>query len=888
MSKKKKNVKNVNRQELSEEKTVIKQVKEKIKDLNREQTVFFLWLCSLRILPFIGAAGNFNFWKKNEIHQHLNAIINAIDIVAIYNDSNDNAYVASTRDAARNAARAHAQADNAARDAINDANDIVAKLTKASAASCATIAYAVTVAHYVAKYDTIFYYDTISTAIDTATTADFLTASKYPLKLYNIILEDISYIKENTYDKFNNDISLYGDVWNNFQKALSNIGCGYWSVLYKNILQNRFQIDKKALKLRLNIPQEIKDLGAKAVADYLEQMELSGSENLNEARIIILGEKGAGKTSLARRLVDPKAKMPEERESTEGVDITSFKLKDAYCNISEKDNTNVHIWDFAGHSITHAAHRCFLSERCIYIILYDGRTEGRNRLDYWLNHVRDYGGDSKIYVLANIKDDHKPNIEENYIRKHYTKHLCEFYYFSIKDDVGKLENFRFEITQHIVNDPAWGQNIPNNYFLAKEKLKSTFSDERDYITIDDFKQVVPEVSNEMLKALHSLGICLHYEEIDEFCTLVLSPKWITWGIYHIINWLKNIQEHYQLKISDFNKIFADSIVKYPMDKHHFLYRLLIKYELAYEDNNKGVLIIPQCLNKDQPEETYFPEFLKHERLFTRFDAKQKDDNTPMPFPPDIMPRIIVKRSTEASFEKSKVWRYGALLYFSPDTFAYIQQKDSVILLKVAGKERQHYHDMIRGTILDTIYSYTSFQENDPEIKYELIEHPDTMYPETSLKNLLAQKLPTFDDLGLNKTIDVQENARQYKIDNLTIIHAPIHGGSVTFDIDTTVSSYNHYSTVLKNRLDELTQLLESSREVDIKELTAASKCLSECKSREQSNKMKKLRTALGKVRDQLADEESTLHKTVKTIKNGTKLAQDFIEVYKSFSILNGW
>lgn len=48
--------------------------------------------------------------------------------------------------------------------------------------------------------------------------------------------------------------------------------------------------------------------------------------------------------------------------------------------------------NFAWHTVTHAVHQFFLSERCLYIMVYDGRTEERNRLVYWLNHMKNFGG----------------------------------------------------------------------------------------------------------------------------------------------------------------------------------------------------------------------------------------------------------------------------------------------------------------------------------------------------------------------------------------------------------------------------------------------------------------------------------------------------------------
>ena len=187
----------------------------------------------------------------------------------------------------------------------------------------------------------------------------------------------------------------------NFKKDLKRLVAGYWGKLYADIFESGFQLDIEALERRLSVPKEIQEHGLKAVADYLTELE-KGSENLNEARIIILGEKGAGKTCLARRLIDLEAPMTKSAESTLGVVTTTWK-------IGEGNNAvNAHIWDFAGHVVTHAAHRCFLSERCMYVIVYDGRTERRNLLEYWLDHIKNYGGNAPVRILVNKFDDINP------------------------------------------------------------------------------------------------------------------------------------------------------------------------------------------------------------------------------------------------------------------------------------------------------------------------------------------------------------------------------------------------------------------------------------------------------------------------------------------------
>ena len=85
--------------------------------------------------------------------------------------------------------------------------------------------------------------------------------------------------------------------------------------------------------------------------------------------------------------------MTKPEESIAGVDTSIWPLDD--------NKMKVHIWDFTGHTVTHAVHQFFLSERCCCILVYDVRTDDRSCLYYWLNHMKNYGGDSEAIILVN-------------------------------------------------------------------------------------------------------------------------------------------------------------------------------------------------------------------------------------------------------------------------------------------------------------------------------------------------------------------------------------------------------------------------------------------------------------------------------------------------------
>ena len=88
----------------------------------------------------------------------------------------------------------------------------------------------------------------------------------------NQISDDVEKIQSNNRHGICDDVSIYGEVWGDFHNALTDIGCGYWSDLYKTIFADRFILYNEQLSYRLNeIPTEVKAQGARAVADYIEK-----------------------------------------------------------------------------------------------------------------------------------------------------------------------------------------------------------------------------------------------------------------------------------------------------------------------------------------------------------------------------------------------------------------------------------------------------------------------------------------------------------------------------------------------------------------------------------------------------------------------------------------
>jgi len=342
------------------------EIEKRLEGLSREQVRWFAWLCGMRALPFLSIQRKFTYWPRGKRQRHLYAIFNALDAAA-YAFAVANACDVDTTYATSRAVNDAISAAYAADFPVHfdDTYDTYAARAAGAVANAAADAARAA---------------TAAAAVNAATSAtDAAYAINFRIGFEKMIFHDLEAIKSGKFKEINKGTVIYGKIWPNFLEDLRTVGCDYWARYYENLFERGFVIDEEELKRRLSVPDETKAEGAAVVGQFLERINKDieagiGFELLNETRIIILGEKGAGKTSLAKRLINIKARMPMEKESTEGVEtsIWSFPDKDGDKNI------NAHIWDFAGHSITHSAHRCFMSARCLYIYVYNGRIERDN------------------------------------------------------------------------------------------------------------------------------------------------------------------------------------------------------------------------------------------------------------------------------------------------------------------------------------------------------------------------------------------------------------------------------------------------------------------------------------------------------------------------------
>ncbi len=367
--------------------------------------------------------------------------------------------------------------------------------------------------------------------------------------------------------------------------------------IYPKILQLK---NLKKLNLERNPietpPLEVVNKGVEAIKNYFWQLEAKGKDYLYEAKLLIVGEGGAGKTTLAKKIENPNCQLREDETSTEGIDVIQWRFP-----MENEKPFRVNIWDFGGQEIYHATHQFFLTKRSLYALVADTRKEDTD-FYYWLNVVELLSDNSPLIIIKNEKQDRHREINERLLRGQFTT-LKETLATNLATNRGLSEILK-EIKHHIRQLPHIGTLLPKTWVKVREALEKDF---RNHISLDEYLNICQKNGFTELKDslqlsgyLHDLGVCLHFQE-DPLLrkTVILKPKWGTDAVYKVLDNKTVIRNLGQFTRSDLANIWNAAEYAKMQDE---LLQLMINFKLCYKiPRSQYTYIAPQLLTENQPE-----------------------------------------------------------------------------------------------------------------------------------------------------------------------------------------------------------------------------------------------------------------------------------------------
>ena len=354
-----------------------------------------------------------------------------------------------------------------------------------------------------------------------------------------------------------------------------------------------------------NPPREIVAQGNKAILNYFDELARGQIDHLYEAKMLVLGEGGAGKTSLIRRLYQPKLPLPSEKETTRGIEIHKHEF-----HLKNGRTFRLNVWDFGGQQIYHATHQFFLTQRSLYVLVDDTRKDYKSVSDegfrYWLELIEIFGGHSPTIIFQNEKSSRSKVIDFRGISQRYDN--VKQLYAGNLDDPHAADRLRDAIEFFAAQLDHIGEELPASWIKVRAEIEQLAA-RHPYVPVEEYFRVCEKYLEDdetralhLSRYLHDLGVFLHFQD-DPLLkrTVILQNEWATAAVFRILD-----DEIVKKKLGRFSDEDGARLWKGSGYErmHSELLALMRNFELCYElrDASPPTRLAPQLLPPAKPEE----------------------------------------------------------------------------------------------------------------------------------------------------------------------------------------------------------------------------------------------------------------------------------------------
>jgi internalin A len=635
-------------------------------------------------------------------------------------------------------------------------------------------------------------------------------------------------------------------------------------------------------------PIEIVQKGNEAILDWFanyQKEQTKGELPLHEAKMIIIGEPDAGKTSLMNYLLGKPFTVPK---TTEGFKRERWPVK------RNDTDYRINIWDFGGQEIQSTVHQFFLTQDTLYIVVLNARKD--EKPDPYLEQIKSYAPDSPVIIVLNQVDENaSAAIDENRLKELYKDRLGQPLLKAVfKTSVLKghrdndpnylpaLKALEQSIADELMQLPNINTKVPVTYFDVKEYLEGDNFRGVPFITKDTFEQICEDKNldkasnNDLLLRLNNLGTVRYFDDLQRRNLHILNPEWLSDGVYRILMHPKTHEYKGIITETDFAEILqktADQQFSYPQQYYHFLIQMIETFNLGYFEKETGKIFIPRAFGKDYPA-AFNPSVYKKDAIHFFFKYET------------FIPSPIISGFIARMFGKvvdSLYWQNGMVLQqtdMGETQTALVEQNDikNRIDIWVTGQHRQaffielrsifrEFHDKRQGLVVDEMIGLD--ERRDTAVKYKV---------------LLAHKMK-------DKNEYTDDEANDYNISSLL---GMFESAAVTSTAINTQFNINNYGRlhigniqIIRNEAQQIsTELTALLGELGEQHKAIASQLLEGIQAIQQSKSSEQAKGIFGQLRDTIKN--FTKISSEEAVKWGTRKILDSQTIHNVFNnIVNG-
>ena len=447
---------------------------------------------------------------------------------------------------------------------------------------------------------------------------------------------------------------------------------------------------------------EIAEDGTAAVKAYLA-LVMDGAAELWTSKLLVVGEGAVGKTSLVKALT---GQVHDPREpTTHGIRIVEV-------NLNHPDRSNVLMrlssWDFGGQDIYHATHQFFLSDRSLFVLLWNARQGWEQaKLPYWLDIIKARAPHARVILVATHAEGRPIDLPFTDLKVTYPQIVGSA---GVDNSNGEgVDKLRQKLANEAAKLPLMGSQWPASWVTGVETIRQCGL---QHATPDKLHELLAAAGVTdrghqayLLRALHLLGEILYFDEDEELRdTIILRPQWVNDYIAKVLDSPAVATGHGLLTRSHEQQLWSDLE---PGLRDRFLL-MMERFDLSYRitDDKTAASLVVERLPWDSPlYQQHWDAALSvrgAREIHLRYQL-----NT---LPPGVPTWFIAR---EHRFTTRTHWRSGALLRYTgdPRVFGLIraERKDRTVDLAVRGPAPQLFFSVLQDGFESTLSRYKGLE-----------------------------------------------------------------------------------------------------------------------------------------------------------------------------------
>lgn len=386
-------------------------------------------------------------------------------------------------------------------------------------------------------------------------------------------------------------------------------------------------------------------------------LPVTASKRYTNAKVLLVGDSGVGKTGLAYRLATGEF---QSSISTDGVWATQLKIDSLQESTIDRE---IWLWDFAGQADYRLIHQLYMDETAAAVLVFNPQSDAAlEGLAQWDRDIeRAARRNFKKFLVAGRVDRGGLTISRSTIEEFkITRGFVDFFETSALTGHGCAE-VRSAVINHIDwNDTPWISS-PRIFRLLKSQIVAVRDSGVTILRMSELKQQIElrlpneQFSIEQLRAVTGLlagpGIVWSLEFGD---FVLLQPERLNSYAAAVI---RSVRSHAE-EIGSINEDkVLNGILEYqdmerlqPEDEQIVLramHQTFVDHGLCLREHteNGTVLIFPSYFKRERPDLTGHPVVLVTYKFFGSVD--------------EIYATLVVKLHHTSLVERDKLWRFAA-------------------------------------------------------------------------------------------------------------------------------------------------------------------------------------------------------------------------------------